>query len=66
MVRLRYLEVIIDLFWGVPVGLETIAEALCESKHTIEEVVEPYLIQIDFIQKTPRGRILTDKAIVQQ
>ncbi|MDR1289401.1 MAG: Holliday junction branch migration DNA helicase RuvB [Holosporales bacterium] len=61
----RYLEVIRDLFGGGPVGLETIAAALCESKNTIEEVVEPYLIQIGFIQKTPRGRILTDKAIVQ-
>ncbi|MDR2598444.1 MAG: Holliday junction branch migration DNA helicase RuvB [Holosporales bacterium] len=62
----KYLEVVRDLFGGGPVGLETIAAALCESKNTIEEVVEPYLIQRGFIQKTPRGRILTDKAIKYQ
>ncbi|MDR1475832.1 MAG: Holliday junction branch migration DNA helicase RuvB [Holosporales bacterium] len=58
----KYLEVIRDLFGGGPVGLETIAAALCESKNTIEDVIEPYLIQIGFIQKTPRGRILTPRA----
>jgi Holliday junction DNA helicase RuvB len=58
----RYLEVVKDLFGGGPVGLETLAAALCESKNTIEEVIEPYLIQIGFIQKTPRGRILTPRA----
>jgi len=57
----KYLGVIKDLFGGGPVGLDTIAAALCESANTIEEVIEPYLIQRGLIQKTPRGRIITLK-----
>ncbi len=57
----KYLGVIKDLFGGGPVGLDTIAAALCESVNTIEEVIEPYLIQRGLIQKTPRGRIITLK-----
>lgn len=57
----KYLGVIKDLFGGGPVGLDTIAAALCESANTIEEVIEPYLIQRGLIQKTPRGRIITSK-----
>lgn len=56
----RYIKVIQDLFNGGPVGIETIAAAMCESSNTIEEIIEPYLIQRGIIQKTPRGRILTN------
>jgi Holliday junction DNA helicase RuvB len=59
----KYLTVIKDLFNGGPVGLETIAAALCESPNTLEDVIEPYLLQQGLIQKTPRGRILTDRAV---
>jgi Holliday junction DNA helicase RuvB len=59
----KYLNAIKDLFDCGPVGLDTISAALCESASTIEEVVEPYLIQQGFIQKTPRGRILTKRSI---
>lgn len=54
----RYLRVIRDLFAGGPVGLDTLSAALCESAHTVEEVVEPYLLQCGLIRKTPRGRVL--------
>lgn len=57
----KYLGVIKDLFGGGPVGLDTISAALCESANTIEEVIEPYLIQRGLIQKTPRGRIVTER-----
>lgn len=55
----RYMEAIMDKFSGGPVGLETIAAAIGESKDTIEDVLEPYLIQLGFIQRTPRGRMVT-------
>ncbi|MDR1609673.1 MAG: Holliday junction branch migration DNA helicase RuvB [Holosporales bacterium] len=54
----KYMRAIKDLFNGGPVGLDTISAALCESPHTVEEVIEPYLLQCGLIQKTPRGRIL--------
>lgn len=57
----KYLDVIKNLFNGGPVGIDTISAALCESANTIEEVIEPYLIQIGLIQKTPRGRVITPK-----
>ena len=57
----KYLSVIKDLFGGGPVGLDTISAALCESSDTIEEVIEPYLIQQGLMQKTPRGRVLTER-----
>ncbi len=50
---------IIDKFRGGPVGLDTIAASIGEESHTIEDVYEPYLLQIGFIQRTPRGRIVT-------
>ncbi len=56
------LKVIIDKFGGGPVGLNTIAAALSEEQATIEEVYEPYLIQLGLLERTPRGRIATDKA----
>lgn len=56
------LKVMIDKFGGGPVGLNTIAAALSEEQATIEEVYEPYLIQLGLLERTPRGRVVTDKA----
>jgi Holliday junction DNA helicase RuvB len=56
------LNIIINKFGGGPVGLNTIAAATSEEEATIEEVHEPYLIQIGFLERTPRGRIATDAA----
>ena len=58
----RYLELIATSFGGGPVGIETIAAALSEPRDAIEEIVEPYLIQQGFVQRTPRGRLLTPQA----
>jgi Holliday junction DNA helicase RuvB len=59
----RYLNFIAKHYDGGPVGVETIAAGLSEQKDAIEETVEPYLIQIGFIQRTPRGRVLTNFAL---
>jgi Holliday junction DNA helicase RuvB len=56
------IKVIINKFGGGPVGLNTIAAALSEEQATIEEVYEPYLIQLGLLERTPRGRTATDKA----
>jgi Holliday junction DNA helicase RuvB len=56
----KLLKGIIEKFRGGPVGLETIAATIGEEAHTIEDVYEPYLLQIGFIQRTPRGRIATE------
>ena len=53
----------IELNKGGPVGIETLAAALSEAKDTLEEVVEPYLLQQGLLQRTARGRILTDQAL---
>ena len=58
----RYLGNIAENFGGGPVGIETIAAALSEPRDAIEDIVEPYLIQQGFVQRTPRGRLLTTKA----
>ena len=58
----RILKTIIDKFKGGPVGLNTLAAALSEEQATIEEVNEPYLIQLGLLERTPRGRIATEKA----
>lgn len=58
----RILETIMEKFSGGPVGLSTIAAATQEEVETIEEVHEPFLLQIGFLQRTPRGRIVTDRA----
>ncbi len=58
----RYLMQIAINFGGGPVGIETISAALSEPRDAIEEIVEPYLIQNGYIQRTPRGRILTPQA----
>lgn len=53
---------IIDKFGGGPVGIETLASSISEDIGTIEDVVEPYLMQIGFLKRTPRGRMATEKA----
>jgi holliday junction DNA helicase RuvB len=58
----RYLEMIAVNFGGGPVGIETISAALSEPRDAIEEIIEPYLLQQGFIQRTPRGRLLTGHA----
>src|SRR6202042_3001285 len=58
----RYLDTIALSFGGGPVGVETIAAALSEPRDAIEEIIEPYLIQQGFVQRTPRGRLLTGHA----
>ena len=55
------LRAIVERFGGGPVGLSTLAVALGEEPDTIEDVYEPYLLQLGFIQRTPRGRIVTDR-----
>jgi Holliday junction DNA helicase RuvB len=55
------LRAIVDRFGGGPVGLSTLAVALGEEPDTVEDVYEPYLLQLGFIQRTPRGRIATDR-----
>jgi Holliday junction DNA helicase RuvB len=57
----KYLSLIAENYGGGPVGVETIAAALSEQRDVIEEVIEPYLIQQGLLQRTPRGRMLTDK-----
>ena len=59
---LKYLKTMADFYKGGPVGVETLAAALSEQRDTIEETVEPYLLQQGFIQRTPRGRMLTEIA----
>jgi holliday junction DNA helicase RuvB len=58
----KLLIAIIDRFRGGPVGLETIAATIGEEAPTIEDVYEPYLLQIGFLQRTPRGRLVTESA----
>ncbi|NIO71330.1 MAG: Holliday junction branch migration DNA helicase RuvB, partial [Anaerolineae bacterium] len=58
----RVLQTIIEKFDGGPVGLETIAAALSEESDTIMDVVEPYLLQLGFLDRTPRGRVATRRA----
>ena len=58
----KLLHAIIDKFMGGPVGLDNVAAAIGEERETIEDVLEPFLIQQGFLQRTPRGRIVTDRA----
>ena len=62
-VDIKYLRGVIERFKGGPVGIESLASAIGEETVTLEDVVEPYLLQIGFISRTPKGRIATDKAI---
>ena len=61
-VDLRYLRGIIERFHGGPVGLDSLANAISEETTTLEDVYEPYLIQIGFVNRTSRGRVATEKA----
>lgn len=61
-VDIRYLRGIIERFHGGPVGLEALANSISEETTTLEDVYEPYLIQIGFVNRTSRGRVVTDKA----
>ena len=58
----RMLEILIEKFGGGPVGVQTLAAASSEEEATIEEVYEPYLLQLGFIDRTPRGRVATPRA----
>lgn len=57
----RYLMCIAENYAGGPVGVDTLAAALSEERDTIEDVIEPFLIQQGFLQRTPRGRVVADK-----
>lgn len=59
---MKYLSTLINRFSGGPVGLETLSSAIGEEIRNIEEVYEPYLIKLGFVNKTPRGRMATEKA----
>ena len=58
----RYLDMVALNFGGGPVGIETIAAALSEPRDAIEDIIEPYLLQQGFLNRTPRGRVLTPQA----
>lgn len=58
----RYLKALIQNFKGGPAGIESIAASLSEDRRTLEEMVEPYLLKENFILRTPRGRVATDRA----
>ena len=58
---IKYLQFIYEA--NNPIGIDTISSALSEDTGNIEETIEPYLIKINFIQRTPRGRVITQKAI---
>ncbi len=60
----RYLRLIAENYQGGPVGIETLSAALSESRDALEEVIEPFLLQQGLIQRTPRGRMLAQKAWV--
>jgi Holliday junction DNA helicase RuvB len=57
----RYLSMIADIYKGGPVGIETLAAGLSEPRDTIEEVIEPFLIQLGLVARTARGRCLNDR-----
>ncbi|RAI03703.1 Holliday junction branch migration DNA helicase RuvB [Acuticoccus sediminis] len=58
----RYLKLIAENYGGGPVGIETMAAALSEPRDALEDIVEPYLLQQGYLQRTPRGRLLTARA----
>ena len=62
MLDYKLLKTLIQDFNGGPVGLNTLAIALSESADTIEHSIEPYLIQSGFLQRTPKGRVVTERA----
>ena len=58
----KYLKAIIEKHQGGPVGIETIASTLSEDSGTLDDLVEPYLMQLGFLKRTPRGRVATRAA----
>ncbi|HAO26345.1 MAG TPA: Holliday junction branch migration DNA helicase RuvB, partial [Methylophaga sp.] len=64
MLDRKLLLAIIEKFSGGPVGLDNLAAAIGEERGTIEDVIEPFLIQEGFIMRTPRGRIATKRAFL--
>ena len=60
----KFLEILIEKFKGGPVGLKTMAAAMSEEEATVEEVIEPYLIQLGLLERTSRGRVATEKAYI--
>jgi len=62
----KYLEVVNNVFNGGPVGIETLASSLGEDKKTLEEVVEPYLLQCGYIKKTPKGRVAVNQVSLEK
>ncbi|MGC9167947.1 Holliday junction branch migration DNA helicase RuvB [Desulfurella multipotens] len=62
----KYLDIINNVFNGGPVGIETLASSLGEDKKTLEEVVEPYLLQCGYIKKTPKGRVAVNQALTEK
>jgi Holliday junction DNA helicase RuvB len=58
----KVLSTIIEKFDGGPVGVGTISASISEERESIEEIIEPYLIQIGFLNRTPRGRVVTRAA----
>jgi Holliday junction DNA helicase RuvB len=59
---MRVLQSIVEKFGGGPVGLDTLAASISEESDTIEDVCEPYLLQLGFLDRTPRGRMATRRA----
>ncbi len=57
----KYMEALIHKFGGGPVGVDTLAASIGEDKNTVEDVIEPYLLQIGYIKRTPRGRVATER-----
>ncbi|OSS42301.1 Holliday junction DNA helicase RuvB [Desulfurella amilsii] len=62
----KYLDIINNVFNGGPVGIETLASSLGEDKKTLEEVVEPYLLQCGYIKKTPKGRVAVNQIMIEK
>ena len=58
----RFMQVLVEHFNGGPVGLDTLATAIGEEKGTLEDVIEPYLVQQGFLMRTSRGRVATEHA----
>ena len=58
----RFLKALIENYGGGPVGMDTLAAAIAEARDAVEDVIEPYLMQQGFIQRTPRGRVACAKA----
>ncbi|HCI30434.1 MAG TPA: Holliday junction branch migration DNA helicase RuvB, partial [Psychrobacter sp.] len=61
----RYIEILHERFDGGPAGVEAVAAAMAEDRGTLEDVIEPYLIQQGYVLRTARGRVLTQMAIDQ-